>query len=146
MLVKANQILLVLSVNFPSTHYQIKVQMNALLHLISNTLWTSWTMTSYGVSNHQPHDCLLNCLFSRRSKKTSKIHVTGLCEENSQVSGEFPTQRASNAENVSIWWRHYDFQQKIPIYFIYDFEHDIYPIYPAWDLLYLQSVSEIWYG
>ena len=25
---------------------------------------------------------------------------------NSPVAGEFPTQRASNAGNVSIWWRH----------------------------------------
>ena len=24
------------------------------------------------------------------------------------VTGEFPTQRASNAENVSIWWRHHE--------------------------------------
>ena len=39
-------------------------------------------------------------------KKTSKLRVTGLCEGNSAVSGEFPTQRASNAEKVSIWWRH----------------------------------------
>ena len=31
------------------------------------------------VSNHQPHDCLLNRLFRRRSKKTSKLRVTGLC-------------------------------------------------------------------
>ena len=31
------------------------------------------------VSNHQPHHCLLNRLFRRRSKKTSKLHVTGLC-------------------------------------------------------------------
>ena len=54
--------------------------------------------------NHQPHDCLLNCLFSRRSKKTSKLRVIGLCEGNSQVTGEFPAQRASNMENVSIWW------------------------------------------
>ena len=30
------------------------------------------------VSNHQPHDCLLNRLFRRRSKKTSKLRVTGL--------------------------------------------------------------------
>ena len=30
------------------------------------------------VSNHQPLDCLLNRLFRRRSKKTSKIRVTGL--------------------------------------------------------------------
>ena len=32
-----------------------------------------------GVSNHQPHDCLLNRLFRRISKKTSKLRVTGLC-------------------------------------------------------------------
>ena len=31
------------------------------------------------VSNHQPHDCFLNRLFRRRSKKTSKLRVTGLC-------------------------------------------------------------------
>ena len=43
----------------------------------------------------------------RRSKKTSKLRVTGLCEGNSPVTGEFPAQRASNAENVSIWWRHH---------------------------------------
>ena len=59
-----------------------------------------------GVSNHQPRDCLLNRLFRRRSKKTLKPRVTGLCAGNSPVAGEFPAQRASNAENVSIWWRH----------------------------------------
>ena len=36
-----------------------------------------------GVSNHQPHGCLLNRLFSGRSKKTSKLRVTGLCVGNS---------------------------------------------------------------
>ena len=60
-----------------------------------------------GVSNHQPHDCLFNRLFRRRSKKISKLRVTGLCEGNPQVTGEFPSQRASNVENVSIWWRHH---------------------------------------
>ena len=60
-----------------------------------------------GVSNHQPRDCLLNRLFRRRSKKVSKLRVTGLCEGNSPVTGEFPAQRASNAENVTIWWRHH---------------------------------------
>ena len=30
------------------------------------------------VSNHQPHDCLLNCLFSRRSKKPPKLRVRGI--------------------------------------------------------------------
>ena len=43
-------------------------------------------------------DCLLNRLFRRRSKKTSKPRVTGLCEGNSPVTGESPSQRASNAE------------------------------------------------
>ena len=51
-----------------------------------------------GVSNHQPRDCLFNRLFRRKSKKTSKLRVTGLCEGNSPVTGEFPAQRASNAE------------------------------------------------
>ena len=61
-----------------------------------------------GVSNHQLHDCLLRHLFSRSSKKTSKLRVTGLCEGNSPVTGEFPAQRTSNAESVSIWWLHHD--------------------------------------
>ena len=59
-----------------------------------------------GVSNHQPHGCLLNRLFRRKSKKTSELRVTGLCAGNSPGTGEFPAQMASYAENVSIWWRH----------------------------------------
>ena len=59
------------------------------------------------VSNHQPHDCLLNHLFRRRPKKTSKLCVTGLCVGNSPGTGEFPAQMACYAENVSIWWRHH---------------------------------------
>ena len=50
----------------------------------------------------------LSRLFGRRSKKTSKLRVTGLCAGNSPVPGEFPAQMASNAENVSIWWRHHE--------------------------------------
>ena len=44
----------------------------------------------------------------RRSNKTSKFRVTSLCAGNSPVTGEFPAQRSSNAENVSIWWRHHE--------------------------------------
>ena len=62
------------------------------------------------VSNHQHHDCLLNRLFRLRSKKTSKLCVTGLCAGNSPGTGEFPAQTASYAENVSIWWRHHAVQ------------------------------------
>ena len=57
--------------------------------------WKSdaWTLQWHhnerdGVSNHQPHDCLLIC-------------------SGTDHSGEFPAQRTSNAENVSIWWRHH---------------------------------------
>ena len=40
--------------------------------------------------------------------KQQSSTATGLCEGNTLVTGEFPAQRASNAENVSIWWRHHD--------------------------------------
>ena len=76
-------------------------------------LWSDYQLhyngvkMSDGVSNHQTHDCLLNRLFRRNSKNTPKLHVTGLCEGNSPVIGEFPPHRASNKENVSIWWRHH---------------------------------------
>ena len=73
-------------------------------------LWNSlqWHHNGHdGVSNHQPHNCLLNSLFRGRSKKTSKLCITGLCAGNSSVTGEFPTQMASNRENVSIWRCHH---------------------------------------
>ena len=88
---------------------------------LSGTQYSYWTMIILfmywslqwrhngrdGVSNNQPHDYLLNRLFRRRSKKISKLRVTGLCPRNSTGTGEFPAQMASNAENVSIWWRHH---------------------------------------
>ena len=37
-----------------------------------------------------------------------KIRVTGLYEGNPTVTGRFPSQMASNAENISIWWRHHE--------------------------------------
>ena len=46
-------------------------------------------------------------IFRRKSKKTSKLRVTGHCAGNSPGTGEFPAQMASYAENVSIWWRHH---------------------------------------
>ena len=56
------------------------------------------------VSNHQR----LYCWFESISKKTSKHRVTGLCEGASPVSQWFPSQKASNAENISIRWRHHE--------------------------------------
>ena len=61
-----------------------------------------------GVSNHWPRHCLLSRLFGRRSKKTLKLRVTDYCAWNSPMTGEFPAQMATNAENVSIWWCHHE--------------------------------------
>ena len=44
-------------------------------------------------------------------RKTSKLRVTGLCVGYSPATGEFPAQRASNAENVYIWCRHHGVKQ-----------------------------------
>ena len=71
------------------------------------TVTLQWRRNEHnGVSNHQPHDCLVNCLFRCKSKKTSKRRVTGLGEGNPPLTDGFPSQRASYSENVSIWWRH----------------------------------------
>ena len=48
-------------------------------------------------------------IYSGADKKNIKLRVTGLCEGNSPVTGDFPAQKASNAENVSfddviMWW------------------------------------------
>ena len=67
-----------------------------------------------GVSNYRCLDCLFNRLFRRRSKKTSKLHVTGLCEGNPPVTGGFLSQKASNAENASTWWRHHELSLQGP--------------------------------
>ena len=60
-----------------------------------------------GVSNHRRLDCLLNRLYGRRSKKTSTLRVTGLCEGNPSVTDVLPSPSASNAKNVSLWRRHH---------------------------------------
>ena len=74
---------------------------------IRKAITLQWRHHGHGsVSNHQPHDCLLSRLFRRRSKKTLKLRVTGLCAGNSAGTGDFPAQMASYMENVSIWWRH----------------------------------------
>ena len=59
-----------------------------------------------GVPNHRRFDCLFNRLFMCSSKKTSTLCVTGFCEGNPPMIGGFPSQTASNVENVSMWWRH----------------------------------------
>ena len=98
--------------------YTVQTDGNRNVSRVRNCMWLAWLGVintlqwrhneRYGVSNHQPRDCLLNRLFRRRSKKASKLRVTGLFEESTSSTVEFPAQRASNAENVPIWWRLHD--------------------------------------
>ena len=60
--------------------------------------WRHNEYNGWCVSYHWRLDCLLDCLFRRRSKKTAKLRTTGFCVGYSNVTGEFPTQRASNVE------------------------------------------------
>ena len=43
---------------------------------------------SYSVLSHRHIECLLNRLFKRTSKKTSKLRVTGISEGNPSVTGK----------------------------------------------------------
>ena len=74
--------------DFIFTHLKKTVSGIKILDCIWTSLW--WHNEGGGVLNHQPHDCLLNRLFRRRSKKTSKLLVTGLCAGDSPVTGETP--------------------------------------------------------
>ena len=60
------------------------------------------------VLSHQPHDCLLNRLFKVQIKENIKTpRHWPLCGE---FTGDrwIPSTEGSNAENVSISWRHHD--------------------------------------
>ena len=97
--------------SYPYSHWwQLLCIYATFMSLCVNAVYSitlQWRHNGHDVSNHQPHDCLLNHLFRHISKKTSKLHITGLYAENSPGTGESPALMASNAENVSIWWRHH---------------------------------------
>ena len=40
-------------------------------------------------------------------RKKSKLRITGLYAGNSPVTGALTAQKASNVENVPIWWHHH---------------------------------------
>ena len=60
-----------------------------------------------GVSNHCHLGCLLNRLFNAHQSKQGSATLA-FCERNPPVTCGFLSKRAINAEDVSIWWRHYD--------------------------------------
>ena len=107
-------IIFIILMNWDITHSSLPIRLLSFDWSVFTTT-SRWGQNEHDcVSNHRRLDRLLNCLFKRRLKKTSKPRVTGLCKGNSPVTGEFPAQRTSNAENVSIWWRHPDISQVSP--------------------------------
>ena len=77
------------------------VQVTYIFRFITITSWWArWRLKS-------PAFRLFTQRFLQAKIKKSKLRVTGLYEGNSPVTGEIPSQRASNAENASIWWRHH---------------------------------------
>ena len=86
--------------------YNVKTRWSRVTDIcvsITLTSWWAWWRLKSPASWLVTHS-----LFRRRSKKTPKLRVTGLCEWNSPLTGEFPWQRTSNAENVFFWWRHHE--------------------------------------
>ena len=72
-----------------------------LEYITMTSQWARWHLKS-------PASLLFaQLLVQAQLKKHQKVRVIGFCVRNSLVIGEFPTQKASNAENVSIWWRHH---------------------------------------
>ena len=61
-----------------------------------------------GVSNREPYDCLLNRLFSRRSKTASKLRVTGRRRGIHRWPVNSPHEWPVTRKKVSIWWRHHE--------------------------------------
>ena len=92
---------------------QYSNQYRLLLGLVAFTLEQIYYYNGVKISVMASHINSLTILYStiysrHRSMKTSKLCVTGLCEGNSSVTGQFSAQRARNAENVSIWWRYHE--------------------------------------
>ena len=93
-----------ISIQFLSTEIQHKIAFASSAKHHNTLQWHHNECN--GISNHQHLDCLLSHLFMRRSKKTSKLRVTGLCEGNSPVTSEFPAQR-------SVTWKMFPFDDII---------------------------------
>ena len=92
-------------------HWNKKCSVDCKSNIVCDTRETMFLLVStwylWGILQHRQQvailHCLLNCWFKRSSKKTSKLHVTGLRAWHSPVTSVFLAQKASNAENVSIF-------------------------------------------
>ena len=67
-------------------------------------VWKSWYFFNviFKIGYRIRHSNILHFHFSDVIMSAMASQITGV----SMVIGEFPSQKANNAENVSIWWRH----------------------------------------
>ena len=91
---------------------RFEIAITAMLLLFRLSL--QWRHNDHdSVSNHQPHGCLLNRLFRRKSKKTSKLRVTGLCVGKSPGPVNYPhkgpvTRKMFPFDDVIMFWLGFD--------------------------------------
>ena len=83
--------------------------LNNFMHIFHDYVITVTSNGHDGVSNHQPRHCLFIRLFRRRSKKTSKLRVTGLCAGNSpwpvNSPHKWPVTLKMFPLMTSSWWQ-----------------------------------------
>ena len=80
-------------------HWALSIHYNAIT---MPSQWARWRLKS------PASGLFTQPLIQTQMKENIKLGVTDLCAGNSPVTGEFPAQMASNAGNVSVWWRHHD--------------------------------------
>ena len=88
------------------------LEISILFHHYSNVIMSTMASQITGFWTV----CSADCSGTHQRKHQSSAWLTfamgihrwpnGLCEGNPPVTGGFPPQRSSNAETVSIWWRH----------------------------------------
>ena len=78
-----------------------------------NEFITKTSHEHHCVPYHRPFERLLNNLLWSTSKKHQSSALLAVCNGSSPVTGEFPAQMASNAEYVSILWRHQTLRHKL---------------------------------
>ena len=97
------------SVSIDKHIFTVFITVCCITSITVTSWWARWRLKS-------PASPLLTQPFLGAHIKKSKLRVTGLCEGKSPVTGDFPPQRASHVENVSIWWRYYGiWGHKVPI-------------------------------
>ena len=74
-----------ITVNISHLNLHLNLSVANERNWIFHSMALRWRHTGHdGVAINQPYDCLYNRLFRRRSKKTSKLRVTGLYAGNSR--------------------------------------------------------------